>query len=54
MYHPTIAYLSYWLSLVESIDDDIHEWVLFSSNYIKETDERFFIEYLLKKCNTYT
>jgi len=42
-----LAHLSYWLSIVEEMDEDIFEWLKVSAKHIDETTETFFIEYLL-------
>ncbi|MHA1381841.1 MAG: hypothetical protein ACTSRG_26010 [Candidatus Helarchaeota archaeon] len=47
-YRYTIARLSYWLILVEEINDNILQWTLFTTEKIRIGDESFIIEYLLK------
>ena len=47
-YRETLAYLSYWLSLVDEIDEDICGWLKTSGKYIDEKTEMFFMEYLRK------
>jgi len=46
-YRYTIAHLSYWLVLVEEINEDVLKWALFSTEKIRIGDESFVIEYLL-------
>jgi len=42
-----LSHLSFWLSTVEEIDDEIFSWMKISAKYIDQTTETFFIEYLL-------
>jgi hypothetical protein len=51
-YGDILAYLSFWLSLVDRIDDDICSWLKISVKYIDARTEMFFIEYLLAHVTT--
>ena len=47
-YHKTISYLVKWLSAVNSIDEEIIEWIKFSGKYIQDYfDAHYLVEYLL-------
>jgi hypothetical protein len=47
-YQDILANLSFWLSLVDRIDEDICDWLKTSGKYIDEKTETFFVEYLLE------
>lgn len=47
-YREILANLSYWLSLVDEIDENICRWMKTSGKYIDQRTELFFVEYLLE------
>jgi len=50
-YREILAYLSYWLSLVDKIDEDIVDWLKTSIKYFDQKTELFLVEYLLQHVN---
>jgi len=45
-YKDVLAELSYWLSLVENIDNDIVNWMKLSNKYMNDRSSMFYLEYL--------
>jgi hypothetical protein len=50
-YREILAYLSYWLSLIDKIDEDIVDWLKTSIRYFDQKTELFLVEYLLQHVN---
>jgi hypothetical protein len=48
-YHEILAHLSYWLSLVDTIDEEIFQWMKISNKYINDRTEIFYIQYLRER-----
>jgi hypothetical protein len=46
-YRKTFAILGYWMSLIDELDEEICGWLIKSGRYIDDTDDIFYVDYLL-------